>query len=167
MYITPTYDDNPLESINGTAIIMSEQEFYVKYPIGKIPRNAKGYGKTFICRRGCNTRTSTYTEEFKWEDLYDGSEKSLDQLRQRLENDTMATRKRRPEKRKVADDDYTGTNIADGDLEQETPRKKQKFSSAASTPRKIKTPSKLLTPSHKRYVCLGLFLFPNTKIAIG
>lgn len=152
MYITPTYDENPLESINGTAIILSEKAFNAKYPNGKIPRKAKGYGKTFVCRRGCNTRTSTYTEEFKWEDVYDGTEQSLSQLRERLENDTTATRRKRSEKRKIADDDFTGQDVADSDLEQETPKKKQKFSSAASSPRKIRTPSKLLTPSHKRYV---------------
>jgi origin recognition complex subunit 1 len=129
---------------------MSEKAFNATYPNGKIPRKAKGFGKTFICRRGCNTRTSTYTEEFKWEDVYDSTEDGLNKLMQRLENDTMATRKKRPGKRRIADDDFTGEHVRDSDLEQETPRKKQKFSSAASTPRKIKTPSKLLTPSHKR-----------------
>lgn len=158
MYITPTYDENPLESINGTAIIMSEKTFNTRYPNGKIPRKTKGYGKTFVCRRGCNTRTSTYTEEFKWEDIYDGTEEGLNKLIKRLEDDTTATRKKRPEKRKIADDDFTGVDVADSDLEQDTPRKKQKFSSAASTPRKIRTPSKLLTPNHKRYV-LARFYF--------
>jgi origin recognition complex subunit 1 len=157
LYITPTYDENPLESINGTAIIMSEKAFNAKYPNGKIPRKAKGYGKTFVCRRGCNTRTSTYTEEFKWEDVYDGSEESLNKFRERLENDTTATRRKRLEKRKIADDDFTGVDVADSDLEQETPRKSQKFSSAASTPRKIRMPSKILTPSHKRYVLAKAF----------
>lgn len=132
--------------------MMSEKAFNSKYPNGKIPRKAKGYGKTFVCRRGCNARTSTYTEEFKWEDVYDGTEESLCKLRERLENDTTATRRKRPQKRKIADDEFAGVDVADSDLEQETPRKKQKFSSAASTPRKIRTPSKLLTPSHKRYV---------------
>jgi origin recognition complex subunit 1 len=162
MYITPTYDENPLESINGTATVMSEKAFNARYPNGKISRKAKEYGKTFVCRRGCNTRTSTYTEEFKWEDVYDGTEESLGKLMKRLENDTTATRKKRPEKRKVADDDFTGVDVADSDLEQETPRKKQKFSSAASTPRKIRTPSKLLTPRHKRYICpVFVFLYSN------
>jgi origin recognition complex subunit 1 len=165
MYITPTYDNNPLESINGTAIIMSEKAFNTKFPNGKLPRKAKGYGKTFVCRRGCNTRTSTYTEEFKWEDVYEGTEESLSKLMKRLENDTTATRKKRPEKRKIGDDDFTGVDVADSDLEQETPKKKQKFSSAASTPRKIRTPSKLLTPSHKRHVPLG-FVWSSTNYVI-
>jgi len=150
MYITPAYDENPLESINGTATIMSEDIFNAKYPNGKIPRQAKGFGKHFLCRRGCGTRTATYTEEFKWEDIYDGTEEGLQELMQRIENDTMATGTKRRAKRKIADDDFTGGNVRDEDLEQETPRKKQKFSSAACTPRKIRTPSKLLTPSHKR-----------------
>jgi origin recognition complex subunit 1 len=82
-----------------------------------------------------------------------------------LDNDTTATSKKRPEKRKIGDDDFTGVDVADSDLEQETPKKKQKFSSAASTPRKIRTPSKLLTPSHKRHVPLG-FVWSSTNYVI-
>ena len=83
--------------------------------------------------------------------MYDGTEDSLKKLMKRLANDTTTTRKRKSMKCKVADDDFAGEHIGDSDLEQGTPRKKQKFSSAVSTPRKIRTPSKLLTPSHKRY----------------
>ena len=129
---------------------MSEKTFNFKHPNGKIPRTSKAFNKTYICRRGCNTRTATYTGEFIWEDLYDGTEDGLNKLMQQLENDTIATRKKRLGKRKIADDDFTGEHVADSDLEQETPRKKQKFSSAASTPRKIRPPSKWSTPSHKR-----------------
>ncbi len=129
---------------------MSEKAFNAKYTNGKIPRKARGFGKTFVCRRGCNTRTATYTEEFIWEDVYDGTEEGLTRLRERIENDTTATRKKRPGKRKIADDEFAGENGGDSDVELQTPRKKQKFSSAVSTPRKMRTPSKLVTPSHKR-----------------
>ena len=58
-----------------------------KYPSGKIPRSSAEYGKSFICRRGCNTRTATYTEEFVWEEIYQGAG-SIDQLRERIASDT-------------------------------------------------------------------------------
>jgi origin recognition complex subunit 1 len=36
--------------------------------------------KTFICRRGCDTRLATYTEEFVWEDLFIPSEEGVREL---------------------------------------------------------------------------------------
>ena len=49
----------------------------------------------FVCRRGCNTRTATYTEEFIWEDLYSGTAADIYQLVEKVTNETKATRKRR------------------------------------------------------------------------
>lgn len=94
VYITPSWDVNPLASINGKATIVSAELFHNKYPSGKVPRSSKDYGKIFICRRGCNTRTATYTEEFIWEDLYHGTEDLLD-LIDHVKNQTKATRKRK------------------------------------------------------------------------
>jgi origin recognition complex subunit 1 len=148
MYITPGTDVNSLASINGPATIMSEQVFNKKYPTGKIPRKSKDFGKTFICRRGCNTQNATYTEEFIWEDLQRKTD-DVNELVNWIESGTQSTKKRRIGKRTKADDDFTGGPIDDEELELETPRKKQKHS-AVSTPRKVRTPSKLLTPSHKR-----------------
>lgn len=92
---------NPLASINGRATIVSPDIFQSKYPSGRVPRTSKDYGKIFICRRGCNTRTATYTEEFSWEDIYKGAE-DLDSLVERVQSQTKATRKR---KRHVSYDD--------------------------------------------------------------
>jgi origin recognition complex subunit 1 len=126
---------------------MSEKAFKAKYPTGKIPKRSKAYGKTFICRRGCNTRTTTYTEEFIWEDIFHGTEDDVEELRARLKAETTATRRRGAKKHVKVELDFEQS--AGEDEELETPRKKQKFSTT-STPRKPRTPSKLLTPSHKR-----------------
>ena len=96
VYITPSWDVNPLSSINGRASIVSLNTFKEKYPSMKIPRNSKDHGKMFICRRGCNTRTATYTEEFIWEETYQGAEDIYD-LVERVKSQTKATRKRRRE----------------------------------------------------------------------
>ena len=94
VYITPSWDVNLLASINGRVSIVSLNAFHKKYPSGKIPRNSKDYGKMFICRRGCNTRTATYTDEFIWEETYQGAEDIYD-LVERVKSQTKATTKRR------------------------------------------------------------------------
>ena len=94
VYITPSWDINPLASINGKATILSQRAFLTRYPSGKVPRSSKDYGKIFICRRGCNTRTATYTEDFVWEDIYHG-EHDIKDLIQRVQSQTRATRKRK------------------------------------------------------------------------
>lgn len=126
---------------------MSDKNFYAKYPSGKISRKSKEHGKAFICRRGCNTRTATYTEEFIWDDIYHGTEEDITSLIERLKGDTKATRKRRKDAR-IADDENFDVD-EDVDDKPATPRKRQK-TSALLTPRKPRTPSKLVTPSHKR-----------------
>lgn len=125
---------------------MSEKAFNKKYPTGKIPKRSRDYGKTFICRRGCNTKTTTYTEEFIWEDIFRGTEADVEDLAERVKAETTATRKRGRKRMKVKVD-FQDSDVEDEEVE--TPRKKQKIS-AVSTPRKTRTPSKLLTPSHKR-----------------
>lgn len=138
-----------------------------KHPGGKIPRNSKDYGKSFICRRGCNTRTATYTEEFIWEDVYRGTEEDLQHLIERVQSETKATRRRRREKQ-AADEEEE--EFAAGDDEEDglrTPKKKKRKTSNISTPQKQKTPSKLLTPSHKRYVGTFISLCVLADVAIG
>ncbi|ODA76635.1 hypothetical protein RJ55_07906 [Drechmeria coniospora] len=93
LYISPSWDKNPLASINGKAQVTSLEAFLFKFPSGKIPRHFPEYGKTFICRRGCNTRTASYTDEFIWEEIYRGG-KDIFELSQRIERDTKATRRR-------------------------------------------------------------------------
>ncbi|CAL8583796.1 Origin recognition complex, subunit 1 [Xanthoria parietina] len=152
VYITPSWDVNPLASINGKATVVSAEAFKAKYPSGKVPRSSRDYGKVFICRRGCNTRTATYTGEFVWEDIYSGAA-DLHDLIDHVKSQTKATRKR---KRSTDDPalDYDPVNDDKSAAEPRTPSKKIKFSTA-STPSKTpkRTPSKqYLTPTHKRVV---------------
>ncbi|KAI4153420.1 MAG: hypothetical protein LQ341_000548 [Variospora aurantia] len=151
VYITPSWDVNPLASINGKATIVSADAFRQKYPSGKVPRSSKDYGKIFICRRGCNTRTATYTEEFIWEDIYHGGQDLLELIDQ-VKNQTKATRKRKHS----ADDpavDYDPKKDVPNH-QPHTPRKKVRTTST-TTPTKTpkRTPSKQhLTPSNKRAI---------------
>src|SRR4051794_14976549 len=84
---------------------MSEAAYIKKYPTGKVPRKAKESGKVFICRRGCNTRTCTYTEDFIWEDIYHGRE-DVEALQEMIRKETKATRKTRAAKADSPDRDY-------------------------------------------------------------
>jgi origin recognition complex subunit 1 len=159
MYITPGTDVNALASINGKATIMSETAFKKKYPTGKLPKKSKDQGKTFICRRGCNTQSAIYTDEFDWENLQHSTLADMEKLVNWLKSGTQSTKKRKVGRPSKADGDFRGGQFDDDEAELETPRKKQKHS-AVSTPRKVRTPSKLLTPSHKRFV----FLSPNSSL---
>ena len=110
--------------------------------------------KTFVCRRCCNLGTTTYTDEFDWNDIEHNTEEDIDELLARFELETESKKRknRKPVKRKReeyedegAEEDYD----IDGDGVMGTPRKKKK-NSAAITPQKPRISSKLLTPSHKR-----------------
>ncbi|KAH8177508.1 ATPase family associated with various cellular activities (AAA) domain-containing protein [Sarocladium implicatum] len=94
LYISPSWDENPLASINGKAKVMSLDAFLSKYPSGKVPRQDPEYGKIFVCRRACSTRTATYTDEFVWEELYSGVE-DIYNLIDFVKTKTKATRKKR------------------------------------------------------------------------
>ncbi|PHH71032.1 hypothetical protein CDD82_6777 [Ophiocordyceps australis] len=95
LYISPSWDINPLASINGKARVMSPAAFFAKFPSGKVPRHHPDHGKVFVCRRGCNTRTATYTDEFVWDDIYTGGS-DIDALIDRITRDTKASRSSRP-----------------------------------------------------------------------
>ncbi|KFY36282.1 hypothetical protein V494_05159 [Pseudogymnoascus sp. VKM F-4513 (FW-928)] len=155
LYICPSWDVNPIASINGKATVSSAKPFLAKYPGGRIPRSSKEHGKSFFCRRGCNTRTATYTEEFVWEDIFHGTDDDIFNLIERVKNETKATRKRRgelrAEKRKQEQEFLTVDDEDDNGDDFGTPKKKRK-TSVALTPKKPRTPSKLLTPSHKRII---------------
>lgn len=145
---------NPLVSINGRASIVSAETFKSKYPSGKVPRSSKDYSKIFICRRGCNTRTATYTDEFEWDDIYRSADDIL-ALIERVESQTKATRKRK--RNEVVSDDpadeWDPSNEPDEPDEPKTPSKKRKFSQASTPTSKTKrTPQKFITPTHKRIV---------------
>lgn len=94
LYVSPSWDVNPLASINGKASISSLDAFLAKHPSGKIPKQSPDFGKTFVCRRGCNTRTATYTDEFVWEEMYSGVE-DIFRLIDLVEKGTKAARGRR------------------------------------------------------------------------
>ncbi|KAF2461009.1 P-loop containing nucleoside triphosphate hydrolase protein [Lineolata rhizophorae] len=154
-YITTDADANTLETINGKAIILSPQAFREKYPSGKIPRSSKGFGSVFVCRRGCNARTATFTEEFVWEDVYGGT-RDIEALKELIATQTQATRKRKPTKRKASAGDLEDFVIPDDDDGNfgapKTPRKKRKTTGALTPTPKQTTPRKFLTPTHKRIV---------------
>ncbi|KAK3902722.1 P-loop containing nucleoside triphosphate hydrolase protein [Staphylotrichum tortipilum] len=145
LYITAAFDINSLATVNGKANIMSEAAFRAKYPAGKVPRKSKEYGKVFICRRGCNTRTCTYTEEFVWEDIYHGRG-DLDTLQDTIRRETKATRRRKNAKDETTDQEYKmdadngGRPADEGDYAPGTPR----------TPKKARTRSEAVTPGSKR-----------------
>ncbi|KAF5641880.1 origin recognition complex subunit 1 [Fusarium sp. NRRL 52700] len=104
LYISPSWDINPLASINGKAKIMSQDGFLARYPQGKVPRNDPDFGKVFVCRRGCNTRTATYTDEFIWEEIY-GGEHDLFALVDRVKTGTKVIRRRRKARSPSPSDD--------------------------------------------------------------
>ena len=137
---------NPLASINGKAVVMSQQEFLQRYPNGKIPRNSPGYNKTFICRRGCNTRTSTYTEEFLWEDVYSAKKNGVADLLELVRSGTRSTRRRRNRDDQLLESDYATTYQDRGDdypSDDGVPR-------TVSTPRKKQKTTRVITPSNRR-----------------
>lgn len=126
LYITPSWDVNPLASINGKARIMSLDAFLQEFPNGKVPRSSPDFGKTFICRRGCNTRTATYTDEFVWEDFFRGGQ-DVHNLIETVKQKTKGTRRRRKPRSQSPDSE-------EGDYRPppETPSKTGR--GAASTP---------------------------------
>lgn len=162
LYLTGDTDSNPVESINGMATVMSKQAFEKEYPNasanakGKMARKSKEMGNVFVCRRAVNQRQMVYTDEFNWDDIPHRDEDETEALLQRMKLETEMAKKRVGKKRK-AGDAYSRTGdkfVVDDDEDEKmgTPRKKQKISNHLGTPRKPRTPSKLLTPSHKRVV---------------
>lgn len=147
LYLTPSWDVNPLASINGKAKVMSLESFQKAYSQGKIPRSSKDHGKVFVCRRGCNTRTTTYTDEFLWEKLYHGME-DIPKLTDLVKSSTKATRRKLKPSREESPDalyDVAG----EGDAEWGATRKlstPKKARSYQGTPKK----SKPVTPSSHR-----------------
>lgn len=150
LYVTPSWDTNPLASINGKARVMSLESFQRQFPNGKIPKNSRDHGKVFVCRRGCNTRTATYTEEFIWEDIYQGAE-DIPGLIELVKSGTKATRKTRAPRAESPDAlyDFKADDDEEGVRQKRTPKK---ISSVPETPKKRRTGSKPVTPSsHRKY----------------
>jgi origin recognition complex subunit 1 len=117
-----------------------------------VPKNHPNAGKIFVCRKGCNTRTATFTEDFIWEDVYKGYE-YLHDLEDIIETQTKSTRKRGGKLKTLKDlDDFIiGDDEVDG-LPQ-TPKKRRKLEAGTPTSKRENlTPRKFLTPTHKRIV---------------
>ncbi|EOD44403.1 putative origin recognition complex subunit 1 protein [Neofusicoccum parvum UCRNP2] len=152
LYITAYFDDNPLTTINGRATVVSKDAFFKKYPSGKIPRTARDSGKLFVCQRGVNTRTATYTDIFRWEDVYSG-EQDIASLMELVKSHTKETRKRKDSKKAKHDMDEFVAADEDEDAPQ-TPKKRRKLNDAITptSKRKDLTPRKFITPTHKRIV---------------
>ena len=150
---------NPLSSINGKATILSLGAYQARYPSGKIPRSSHDYGKIFICRRGCNTRSAIYTNEFVWEDICRGQDDDVDNLVSKIQAETRATRKRRrddkSESTRDVDEGEGYKPINENDTSgPKTPRKKRK-TQEPTTPRSqqpARTQQKYTTPTHRRFL---------------
>jgi origin recognition complex subunit 1 len=160
LYITTGLDENSLKTINGKATVLSLDAFNSRYPNGKIPKTSRDHGKVFVCRRGCNTRTTTYTDEFIWEDIYQGA-RDLQNLRHLIDSQTVRTRQRKAIVRATSpdDDDMDEFVVPEDDDDDDhnhmraTPRKRRKLTSATPTSTsKRPTPRKLTTPTHRRIV---------------
>ncbi len=152
LYITPTFDNNALTTINGKAIILSREAFDRRYPGVKIPRNSADHGKVFVCRRGVNSRTATYTDEFQWEDVYRGKD-DMESLLDLVETNTTKTRKRKALK-SIKEHDLDDFVVGEGEGDPQTTRKRRKLASGTPTPSKAKqlTPRKLATPTGRKIV---------------
>ncbi|KAL1868716.1 Origin recognition complex, subunit 1 [Diaporthe australafricana] len=150
LYITPNSDLNPLAAINGRAKVVSLEAFQTLYPSGKVSRSSKDYGKVFVCRRGCNTRTATYTDEFVWEDIYQGVD-DVNELEGLVQSGTKATRKRKAARQGTPDAlyDFTEEGGEDSRSQKRTPRKP---TSHPGTPKKPRSAGKPVTPSSHRKV---------------
>ncbi|KAK4170169.1 P-loop containing nucleoside triphosphate hydrolase protein [Cladorrhinum sp. PSN259] len=156
LYLTTSLDVNSLTTINGKAYVMSQAAYAKKYPTGKIPRKSKEFGKVFICRRGCNTRTCTYTEEFVWEDIYHGRE-DIQILQDMLKRETKATRRARATKDDSPDRDYKAEAGADADGDfapglLRTPKKARTKEAVTPSSRRKAGANKPATPSSHRRI---------------
>lgn len=127
---------------------MSLEAFQKEFPSGKVAKNSKHFGKTFVCRRGCNTRTATYTEEFTWEDIYRGAE-DISTLIDLVKNGTKTMRKARAPRAESPDAlyDFKVDEGDEGPRQKKTPRK---LSGVPGTPKKSRVGSKPVTPSSHR-----------------
>ena len=121
-----------------------------RFPSGKISRSSRDHDKVFFCRRGCNTRTATYTEDFNWDEIYRSMD-DLQNLVDRVQGETKASRKR--SKQDKADlDEFVSKDNQDDDELPKTPKKRRKLegSGTPGSRNKDRTPTKFTTPTHKR-----------------
>ena len=172
-FITADFNLNPLESISGKATVLSKDAFFKKYPGGKPPRAksaAARYAKTILCRQGIKQRTVKYTDEFVWEQKYQGIQDLFDFV-EWITDQTKARGKARQPADAMADAAYVQSTKGQAKAP-ETPRKRRKTTSATSTPKSSTHSSKLMTPTNKRIVVkkplditpLGTRIFSPSKL---
>lgn len=94
LYLTYTFNEIALPSINGHATITSLPVFERKYPNG-LAKRSKERGKVFICRRAVHNRTATYTDEFIWEDIHQGRDTDIATLCNFVEDEIAKARNQR------------------------------------------------------------------------
>lgn len=164
LYATANSDENPLEAILGRATLLTAEQFAEKFPTRTIPKGHPDNNRLFVCRRGANLRTNTYTEEFTWgKDVMQGADgaREVHELIDKVERETVKTRKRRAPPGRDTAHGLKDFVVDDNEDAPETPRKRRKHSDTP-TPRKRapgagatpkRTPgSKFTTPTHKRIV---------------
>ncbi|PWW79954.1 P-loop containing nucleoside triphosphate hydrolase protein [Tuber magnatum] len=159
LYLNPSYNSIPLPSINGRAKVLSPRKYNQEYPNG-VQKRSKEYGKVFICRRGCNPRTATYTPEFVWEEFWKGRDTDIAAVGEMVYNGTKVVKRRenrpvgqgarKPKRRKASDEDAP-----------RTPSKKRKTSTLTTPTRRTpgSVSKKYTTPTHKRIVVKKPLLF--------
>lgn len=152
-FITADFNLNPLESISGSAVVLSKDAFYKMYPGGKAPRSKTGaalYGKTILCRRGITQRTGRYTEEFVWEERYQ-TIADLYGFASWINEQTKGRRKQAETAPTGTDKEYVHSKERE-EVEPQTPKKRRKTAPATATPKSSTKSAKFTTPTHKRIV---------------
>jgi len=91
-----------------------------------VQKKSKEYGKVFVCRRGCNPRTATYTPEFIWEEVWKGRDTDIAAIGEMVYNETKVVKRRgnksvgqgarRPKRRKASDEDHETDQEWDRDM---------------------------------------------------
>ncbi|KAI5290861.1 Origin recognition complex, subunit 1 [Ascosphaera aggregata] len=147
-YVTVDFNVNPLTSINGKANIMSAAVFNDRYPDGR-PRGKAAlaeYNKCIICRRGVSQLQGRYTDEFIWEEVYDGTEEGVFRFIDFIKSGLKRSKRKRVEGKELHERACNSAEIPS------TPRKRQKTSSLAGTPSSRRSQKVLTTPTHKRII---------------
>lgn len=117
--MSPTFDWNPLESVNGKAEVHGEAAFNTLYPTG-LTKTVQKKGKIFICRRACDVRPARYSPEFVWEDIYNGRNTDVQTLKEWVVKHTQKPdRRRRVEVEKLEADEQSDEDMYDINEEEE------------------------------------------------
>lgn len=92
-------------------------------------------------------RTTTYTQEFVWEDVYKGREEDIITLLDIVDKGTQSTRRRRKTADPVSETAYLVPTQGEGDDDENNVNS----SKSPATPRKKQKLSRVTTPSQRKY----------------